>query len=420
MNALVPRGAVLFAGGGGSSLGMLDAGVNVMLGINHNPVAIRSHAVNHPDCHTVTEDVFSQAASPYVAWDGRLDVLWLSPSCQHFSKARGSRPDRPLSAQQRAHADIVFPWAEHAKPAVIFVENVEEFRTWGPLLKNNLPDPARKGEFFREWCSKLTALGYRIEWRILRAHEYGTPTIRSRFYLIARRDGQPIVWPSPTHGPRLQPYHTAAECVDFTDLGRSIFGRSKPLAEKTQRRIAQGLIKFVLRNPRPFIVPTVARPHEGQNDVVLAWLAKHYTGVVGQDMQLPLGTVTARDHHSLCTARFTPPKGTHPGEALCAAFIVSYYSGGGTASSLFDPLPAIVTKARHGLVTAKFQGEPYVLTDITMRMLKPHELKLAQGFPADYEFTGTIEDQIAQIGNAVCPPVAKALVKANMRSLRFT
>jgi DNA (cytosine-5)-methyltransferase 1 len=411
VNAVTPNGVVLFAGGGGSTQGLADAGVNVVLAINHNPTAIASHAANHKG-QALAEDVF--VAQPYRVWFKRsLSVLWASPSCTHFSRARGGEP---VNEQERAHADVVLDWAAQAKPRLIFVENVPEFLTWGPLDADSKPDPERKGELFEEWRARLALYGYRIEWRTLRACDYGVPTIRNRLYLVARRDGVKPRWPKPTHGPGLLPYRSAAECLDFTDLGRSIFGRSKPLAPKTQARIAQGLVKFVLRNPRPYLVPSPPTATQGHEALVLPWLAKHYTGAIGSDAQLPLGTVTARDHHSLCAAWFKPFSPDQPaqGEALCAAFITSYYSGGGIAGSLFDPLPAVVTKARHALMTARFSGRPYALTDITMRMLKPYELKLASGFPSDYEFMGNVADQIAQIGNAVCPKLAEVIVRANL------
>ena len=453
---------VLFAGAGGSCTGIAQAtGQSPALAVNHNPIALASHALNHPGTLHLQEDVF--AAQPWRVWPrGRgLDLLWASPDCTHFSRAKGGAP---VSAGRRSLADVVIDWAAQARPTLLMLENVPEFVTWGPLGLDGRPDKAHAGIDFEAWLLRLRLLGYRVEWRVLRACDYGVPTIRKRLYLIARRDREPIVWPEPTHGPGLLPYRAAAECIDWTDLGRSIFTRSKPLAEATMRRIFEGLRRFVLEAPEPFIltqgedglwVPwlqsTANGEREGQTPrvrtiteplhtvcatgspgaLVVPWLAKNYTGVVGSDMQAPLGTVTAVDHHSLCvpwllqlygTAGAGKPlsdplpsvsaQGRH--EALVAAYLIQYYSSGGQGSHPADPLPAVVTKARHSLVTVTLQGQEWAVCDITFRMLKPRELARAQGFPDNYIFGGTTSDQIAQIGNAVCPPMAAALVGANL------
>jgi DNA (cytosine-5)-methyltransferase 1 len=233
---------------------------------------------------------------------------------------------------------VVVKWAKAVKPRVIFLENVEEFQTWGPLGEDNRPCPERKGETFKQWVGELQALGYRVEWRELRACDYGAPTIRKRLFLVARRDGLPVMWPEQTHAkpdakgkaPKgLKPWRTAAECIDWSIPCPSIFERKKPLADATCRRIAKGLVRYVIEAKQPFIVgstaPTLVQTGYGEREgqapraldigkplgtvvagqkhaLVTAFLAKHSTGVVGSDLADPIGTVTSVDHHSLVTA----------------------------------------------------------------------------------------------------------------------
>lgn len=492
-------------------------------------------------------------------------------NCTHHSRARGGKPrDNKL----RSLAWVGVNWAREVQPRLIFLENVPEFVTWGPLYAAgdllddgtpvpddliDTPIPSRRGEIFQSFIGALGLAGYKVEWRKLKACDYGAPTTRERLYLIARCDDAPIVWPEPTHGPgRPLPWRTAAECIDWTIPCRSIFGRKKDLAEATQRRIAEGMRRYVLGSRRPFLVnlthggrlegldepmktvtaahrgekalitpylmanntnnvpsaidapvptvttgnrnylltPFIARYHgerrpgetprvesvedplptqtteprfavvapvlspfivntrngerEGQaprtrpvdvplptttaagsqGAVVAAFLAKHYTGAVGSSLEAPLGTVTAIDHHSLVAAHVSKLYGTSTGSgldeplhtitgqggkhALVAAFLLKFYGQGGQWSGVDEPMHTIVTKARMGLVITEIDGEEYVVVDIGFRMLEPRELARAQGLPDDYEITGTKEQQIARIGNSVCPDVPRALVLANM------
>lgn len=400
----------LFAGAGGWSLGwQMASGSSPIVAVNHCAHAVRLHTINHPDTEHYCERV--QDVSPRRAVR-RRDVDWLhmSPDCTHFSRAKGGKP---REQGIRGLAWIGVDWADATHPRVLSLENVEEFEGWGPLRNDGTPDPARVGETFREFVEELSALGYRSEWRVLCAADYGAPTIRRRLFLIARRDGMPIVWPEPTHGPgRPQPWHTAAECIDWSIPCPSIFARKKPLADATCRRIAAGIVRFVLQG-RPFLVPgrsATAAPH---GELVAAFLARHYTGMVGEDLRKPMPTVTAIDHHSLVTAHL----GAGGRERQVAAFITTYYSHGGTANRVDAPLPAVVTKARHGLVTVTIDGADYVLTDIGLRMLSPRELARAQGFPDSYVLEGTKAAQIARIGNSVCPQVAEAIVRANTKTM---
>ncbi len=379
----------LFAGGGGASKGLHDAGLHVFVAVNHDPAAITMHAANHPSTIHLCESVY-QVDPRVVMGRRRVDALWASPDCTHHSRAKGGKPrDQGI----RGLAWIVVEWARQVRPRVLFVENVPEFLGWGPVDDAGQPEKARAGETFRQWVAALELLGYRVEWRVLVAADYGAPTTRRRLYVVARCDGQPIAWPTPTHGTgRAHPWRTAAECIDWSIPCPSIFERRKPLAEATQRRIAEGLRRYVLTG-RPYLAHTARGP-------VAAFLAKHYGGVVGQPLTRPLGTVTAQDHHS-----------------LVVAFLVAYY-GTGTASPVDAPVPTVVSRDRFGLVVVDIDGEPHAIADIGMRMLQPRELARAQGFPDDYVLTGTKTQQVARIGNSVCPPVARALVEAQFPTRR--
>ena len=496
-----------FAGGGGASTGIeMALGRSPEIAINHDPDAISMHTVNHPTTEHYCESVWDIVPRDVVA--GRpVGLVWLSPDCKHFSKAKGSTP---VSKKIRGLAWVTLRWAATVRPRVIMLENVEEFQTWGPLLidaeGNARPDPAKKGRTFNSFINALRRQGYKVEWRELRACDYGTPTIRKRLFLIARRDGAPIVWPKPTHGDpasaevkagKLLPWPTAADVIDWSIPCPSIFERKRPLAENTLRRIAKGLDRFVINAAEPFIVKcnhtstrTVYDCFRGQGineplqtvtatpgfalvqpqlapfitehanasqqrnmpadeplrticaqvkgghfALVSAFLAKHYTGVVGAELTTPLPTVTTVDHNALVTSHLVKLRGTcqhgqpvtepmptvtagglHIGEVR--AFLLKYY---GTDSTIpcSEPLHTVTTRDRFGLVTVR--GEDYQIVDIGMRMLEPHELFAAQGFPADYvidndatgkKFTKTA--QVARCGNAVCPPLAAALVRANL------
>lgn len=339
----------LFAGGGGASTGIEQAiDRHVDIAVNHDPEAVSLHTKNHPQTRHFCSDVFE--VDPLTVTEGQpVGLLWASPDCKHFSKAKGGKP---VSKKIRGLAWVVIKWAKQAKPRVICLENVEEFQTWGPLGKDNLPCPDRKGLTFQRWKKQLESLGYKVEHRELRACDFGAPTIRKRLFLVARRDGQPIVWPIPTHAKPdakgkvpagLKPWRTAADCIDWSIPAPSIFERDKPLADATCRRIAKGIVRFVMDATNPFIVPGVAatlvqtgygeRPGQSprvpgldkplgtvvagqKHAVVQAFLAKHYTGVVGHELEKPTGTVTTVDHHSLVTAHLTKFRAGSTGTAI--------------------------------------------------------------------------------------------------------
>lgn len=488
-----------FAGGGGASTGIeLGLGRPVDIAVNHDPEAVAMHDINHPHTRHFCESVWE--VDPRVMVDGRpVDLCWFSPDCKHFSKAKGGAP---VKKEIRGLAWVAIRYAATVKPKVIMLENVEEFVTWGPLAGDGRPCPKNKGRTFTSFTNALRRLGYVVDWRELRACDYGAPTIRKRLFLIARCDGQPIVWPEPTHGDpaseavkskRLKPWRTAAEIIDWSLPCPSIFTRKKPLAENTLRRIARGIQRYVIDSADPFIVGVGGRAGQsrprnakepmatitakadaalvvpqlapfitehangstqrnmpagaplrticaqvkgGHFALVAAFLAKHYGGNYtgpGSSLESPLPTATTVDHNALVTSHMvklrnncigqdarepvhTLTTGGHMGEVR--AFLLKYYDTG-VGQPLTDPLHTITTKHRLGLVMVK--GEPYQIVDIGMRMLEPHELFAAQGFPADYIHDRTAGGkklskaaQVRMCGNSVCPPVAAALVRANL------
>lgn len=586
-----------FAGGGGTSTGLEAAfGRPVDIAINHDPEALAMHAMNHPHTKHLCESVW-EVDPIAVTRNQPVALVWLSPDCKHFSKAKGGAP---VEKRIRGLAWVALRWAAKCKPRVIMLENVEEFKTWGPLIIDAdgkaRPDPAKRGKTFDSFVRQLRAHGYQVDWREMRACDFGAPTIRKRFFLVARRDGLPIRWPAPTHGAPTSPavlaglqapHRTAAECIDWSLPCPSIFGRKRPLADATMRRIAKGIMRYVVDAANPFIVPlthqgadrveavdepmrTVTGANRGERALVtptlvqtgygerdgqapraldierplgtivsggkhalvsaflnehanastqrvfaadepmrticgqvkgghfglvsatlvdaahgevspsgvkrwgagaksvdeplgtvtasggkavgVAFLAKHYTGVVGSDLADPIGTVTSTDHHSLVAGTLVKLRGTSAAapadeplhtvsaggqhHAEVRAFLVKYY-GADQDPRLEEPLHTVTTKDRFGLVT--IQGVDYEIVDIGLRMLAPHELYAAQGFPADYVIEEipdpallfadgvqaaadplqlprvplTKSAQVRMCGNSVCPPVSEALIRAN-------
>ncbi|MBR7189188.1 MAG: DNA cytosine methyltransferase [Clostridia bacterium] len=464
-----------FAGGGGASTGIeIAIGRSVDIAINHDPAAIAMHRANHPTTEHYTEDVWE--VDPVAACAGRpVALAWFSPDCKHHSKAKGGKPvDRHI----RGLAWVAVKWAKAVHPRVIMLENVEEFQDWGRLDAYSRPDPRYKGETFRRFIRQLEKQGYRVEYRLLRACDYGAPTIRRRFFLIARCDGQPIRWPEPTHGDPdglevlaglKKPWVPVADVLDFSLPCPSIFATSKeimeqygiravrPLSEKTLARIARGLEKFVLNNPKPFLIQyhdnaefrgqSVDKPLQtvdasNRYGLVSTFISKYYGGdnvAAGADKPLP--TVTAIDHNAVCAVSVTQFNNNSVGQevtkplntmtactnhfAEVSAFLVKYYSGDSNLASVGDPAPTITSHDRMGLVTV--HGQDYQIVDIGLRMLTPRELFDAQGFPSDYIIDVDADgkaypksEQVARCGNAVCPPIPTALVRANLPELCHT
>ena len=333
-----------FAGGGGASTGIEFAtGRAVDAAINHDPDAILMHQTNHPQTRHYCESVWD--VDPWEVTRGRpVGLAWFSPDCKHFSKAKGSKPvDRNI----RGLAWIVLKWAGTVKPRVIILENVEEFQTWGPVRKGK-PVKSRRGETFRKWKEQLQALGYEIDHRELVAADYGAPTIRKRFFLIARCDGKPIIWPERTHAPKdseevkngkCKPWRGAAEIIDWTIPCPSIFDTTdeikekygiraiRPLAVNTQKRIARGIEKFVLQNKEPFIVPIGYGERKGQAPRV-------------HDIKEPVSTVVSSGKQYLCQPELSPfiVQVNHKGEQF-------------RGQELEEPIPTITGKHGYGLAT---------------------------------------------------------------------
>lgn len=350
-----------FAGGGGASTGIEAAlGRAVDIAINHDEQAIRMHEVNHPRTRHIRNNIW-QIDPREVCAGEPVDLAWFSPDCKHFSKAKGGKP-REKSIRDLAW--VVILWAQRVRPAVIMLENVEEFRTWGPLCDEGKPIPERKGETFDKWCGELRRAGYKLQFRELRACDYGAPTIRKRFFMIARCDGQPIVWPEPTHGKPGSPevlcgkrkeWRTAAEIIDWSIECPSIFERKKPLAEKTLRRIAHGIMKFVVNNQQPFIVPMrfnnrptgidepvqTATTQGNSFNLVVPHITKFRNGAIGHDAGEPLHTVTANSF-------ITRPGGSAPLGRVDAVLapVVTYAQQGGANRSVEEPHHTICANSK--------------------------------------------------------------------------
>ena len=350
----------LFAGGGGASEGIRAAlGRDPDVAVNHDPEAISMHTVNHHDTMHFTADVFE--VDPMMIWpEYPVGLLWASPACTHFSKARGSKP---VCKQLRSLAWIVVKWARLRQPKQIYLENVEEFTDWGPVLDDGQPCPIRKGETFTRFVSELQKLGYDVEWREVKAHEYGAPTIRKRLFMVARCDGKEIVWPEPTNGDpkspevksgKRKPFRTAAEIIDWSIPGNSIFMRTeeikakklrikRPLKDTSLRRIGKGLNKFVFKNTDPYTVDQ-------------SWIVKYYKGIVGSSINDPLPTVTTADHNALSTAKLAPFVSTYFGERNGEA--------DGRGATLDKPLSTITSGGmRHALVLPTIA--PFVMMNNT-------------------------------------------------------
>ena len=314
-----------FAGGGGASTGIeLATGRIVDIAVNHDRAAIEMHEKNHPYTKHYCEDVWQ--IDPRKVTQGRdVALAWFSPDCKHFSKAKGGVP---VSKKIRGLAWVAARWAATVHPRVIILENVEEFMTWGPI-KDGRPIEKKKGKTFNSFVRTLKKHGYEVDWKVLKASDYGAPTSRKRFFLIARCDGQPIVFPEATHGKKkgLKKERSAAECIDFTDLGKSIFGRKKPLAVNTMKRIARGLDKFVIKSANPFI------------------LQMNYENPP-QDITEPLSTITTVNKHFLAIPKFSP-------------YIMSNNTGN-APHGIEEPLPTITTGGRNYLCAAsliQYHGE---------------------------------------------------------------
>lgn len=400
-----------FAGGGGASTGIeLATGKSVDIAINHDPEAIRMHKANHPNTKHYCEDVWQ--VDPVKACKGHpVGLAWFSPDCKHFSKAKGGKPKDKFI---RSLAWVACRWAGLVRPRVIMLENVEEFKTWGPLNRGHHPIKAKQGKTFEKFVQQLQNLGYEVQFRELVAANYGAPTMRKRFFMIARCDGNPILWPEPTHAPRdseevkaglLKPYVGAYTQIDFSRPCPSIFDTSqeikekygiravRPLAPKTMERIARGLKKFVLDNPEPFIIQCNHGGKRRPNDIrepMPTITGKHGYGIVeptltpymgtnttnhpGGNCKDPIHTITTGNQQCLITPTLIQyhsetAKGEVRGQTiedpimtvdgsnrygLVTSFLHKYYDGGykGAGDSIKNPLPTVTAWDHNSLITA--------------------------------------------------------------------
>lgn len=514
----------LFCGAGGTSTGLAMACRDLkttpdLLAINHWTTAVTTHKANHPWAKHLCEAV--ERVNPLVAVpSGRLNLLVASPECTNHSIARGGRP---MNDQSRATAWHILKWAQELYIENILIENVREFRDWGPIGADARPLKSKKGETYRAFLAALRSLGYRVEDRVLNAANYGDATTRERLFIIARRpDHKKIVWPEASHGRDVRAdlfggllaWRSAKEIIDWSIEGQSIFARSRPLAQTTLDRIAAGLKKFCGAAAEPFLVilqnnnapksvngpvPTITaqgnkiglcqpflipfygerRGQNGRNHSIEAPLPTQPTSnkfglvqpfIVGtggparggnaKSVNDPLGTLLARNHKMLIEPFILPQNSsnrprktdepvsvittTSRGIGLVEPYIVEVnhgegdsrrthsidkplktvttqngfalvepmlvkYNGTGRAQRVSEPLHTITAKDRFALVVPK--GSKFAL-DIRFRMLQPHELASAMGFPTEYKFTGNRQDQVKQIGNAVAVNTARALCRA--------
>lgn len=400
-----------FAGGGGASTGIeLATGYSVDIAINHDPEAIRMHKANHPNTKHYCENVW--VVDPVKACNGHpVGLAWFSPDCKHFSKAKGGKPkDKNI----RGLAWVACRWAGLVRPRVIMLENVEEFKTWGPLNRGHHPIKSKQGKTFEKFVQQLNDLGYEVQFKELIAADYGAPTMRKRFFMIARCDGKPIAWPKPTHASAdseevkaglLKPYVGAYTQIDFSRPCPSIFDTSeeikekygiravRPLATKTMERIARGLKKFVLENPEPFIIQCNHGGERRPNDIrepMPTITGKHGYGIVepymvqigqtgfskdrSKDVREPLTTIVSKNEHCLISPTLIQYHSeTAQGEVrgqtieepimtvdgsnrygLVTSFLHKYYDGGykGAGENIENPLPTVTAWDHNSVVTA--------------------------------------------------------------------
>lgn len=451
------KAADLFCGAGGASTGLAMACEHMgaklqLLCVNHWQIAVETHAANHPWAEHMCQSL--DAIDPLRAVPGgRLDILWASPECTHHSVARGGKP---CSDQSRASAWHILKWASELYIDKIIVENVPEFEGWGPLGANGKPLASRRGETFAAWVNALAAIGYRVEWRVLNAADYGDPTTRRRLFVQASRGRAAIRWPEPTHGEpgnvfALPAWRAAAEIIDWSLPCPSIAERARPLAPNTLRRIEHGIRRYWGEHAEPFLVmlrgtgerqvaecsrtlrqplPTVTAGgwHAGLvQPFLMAWDQTGGNGACVWPADAPLTTVMTKARHGIVqpfvltachgggdSGRVRPCSDALP-SVLCSnahgivqPFLVHYY-GTGEAQTTGEPLATVTTRDRFGLV------QPCQV-DIGFRMLQPHELAAAQGFPLGYKFSGNKTEQVKQIGNAVPCNLARALGEAALAS----
>jgi len=405
----------MFCGAGGESTGIMQAaeeqGVKVSLcAINHWEKAIETHSANHPAANHLCQSV--EHIDPVKVIPGhKLSLLWASPECTHHSLARGGRP---RSEQSRASAWLVLKWLSELYVERVIIENVVEFLSWGPLDAAGKPIKSQKGKTFRAFIASIQSLGYAVDWRILCAADYGDPTTRQRLLIQAVKGRKRIAWPEITHidgGASLMGYQSwrpARDIIDWSTPGKSIFGRKKPLADNTLKRIASGIEKYWKGYANPFLAVLYGASNVGSLDMPLSTItgegAHHaliepfllpnegfYRGNPPRSVDQPLSTITAsRGFGALIQPFITRYQGSHSGQK----------DGENRNHAIERPLPCVDTSNFH--------------LDIRFRMLKNHELIKAHSFPDNYVLKGNAKEQTKQIGNSFPVKTAWALIKSIM------
>lgn len=444
----------LFCGAGGESTGLKLAADSLgkkleLLAINHWDIAIDTHSKNHPYAKHMCESI--QSIDPIKAVpSGRVNLLWASPECTHHSNARGGRPK---SDQSRASAWLVLKWLSELYVERVIIENVPEFQNWGPLGANGASMKSKKGHTFDAFIKALEAIGYRVDYRVLCAADYGDPTTRKRLFIQAVRGNRKIVWPFETHKqPGLmfpdKNWKSAKDIIDWSLTGQSIFTRKKPLSPNTIARIEAGIEKYWGEWAEPFLIvlrgtspsslkstalstgvplPTITASG-GHIGLVQPLILHQMSGGKVREVSEPVPAITTKSGHALIQPfiithghtssmrirAVEEPLTTVVSKAehgLLQPFLIPYY-GNSEAVDINSPLDTVTTKDRFALI----EGNTYSL-DIRYRMLQPHELAAAQGFPKDYMFSGNKTETVKQIGNAVPVNTAKALCEAILRGV---
>jgi DNA (cytosine-5)-methyltransferase 1 len=413
----------MFCGAGGESTGIMQAALEMdmkvdLLAINHWERAMETHAANHPSAEHLCESV-ERIDPTRVVRNGKINLLWASPECTGFSIALGGRP---RSDQKRTSPWLILKWLSELYVERVIIENVKEFRQWGPLDKNGKPIDELKGQTFYAFISAIQSLGYKVDWRILTCADYGDPTTRQRLFIQAVKGRKRILWPQITHvdgkAKGYKPWVPAKEIIDWSVPGESIFNRKKPLVENTIRRIAAGIERYWGDYAEPFLavlygtgnvrslnlplpsVTTSGTHHALVTPLLKPFITRYHGGKSrgenrNHEITRPLPTVDTSNRYALVSAEAKP-------------FLLEYY-GNGDSYSVEHPLKTVTTKDRFALIKP---GD--VCFDITFRMLRAHELKRGQGFNKDYIITGNDTEQKIQIGNAVPPGTAKALTLVAM------
>lgn len=452
--------ADLFCGAGGTSTGAMqaveDAGMKPsLLAVNHWDRAIETHTLNHPEHRHLCQNIEQIRPTEYFRPKGApkagsklpvLNGLWASPECTHHSVALGGRP---VNDQRRCTAWNVTNWAEQLRPDFVWVENVPEFAHWGPIGSDNRPLKSGKGKIFHAWLATLRGIGYKVDYRVLRAADYGDPTTRQRLFVVAALGNRKIVWPDPTHAKapnpddmfeKREPWRTARnDVIDWSIEGTPLEERTRPLAPKTMERIWNGFFKHSLD---PTIVgidngsgmhvrgvdgPLSTITTKQRHALCTPYLVKFRGVCPGGGVDEPLDTVTAGGtHHGLIEPYLIPrrtpdrsvdlPLSTSRGYGLVQPYLVKFYGADKHGQPITEPLDTVTTKGRFALVVPTLDEKQPDIFEISFkfRMLAAHELAAAQGFMPDYQFAGNKSEVVKQIGNAVPRRLARAIVRASI------